>query len=222
MIKINDQLIVLYKPTLFCFTVTQPIRHALPPELESGLFGSPENGGCSSISGTNNETCDGTSVLNDGILPALSGVSNNSTSEWANKLFTMRRSGTEQIVVSVELPSGGLHNRMELTVFNCPQLGIYVPQVIVYAADSLNNNLLMVAAVTLPNVPCYCDYLWKFYVQFTGGVGIPNFNLVFPYQNNSDFVFLGEVTFLNDFDKPQCRPPEQITMPIPIQTATTG
>ena len=136
----------------------------------------------------------------------------------------MRRSGTDQIVVSVELPSG-THNRMELIVFNCPQLGIYAPQVIVYATDSLSTNainLLMVANVTLPDVFCHCDYLWKFYVRFTGGVGIPKFNLVFPYQNNSDFVFLGEITFLNDFDNPQCRPPEQITMRIPLQTSTTG
>ena len=29
------------------------------------------DGGCSSTSGTNDEICDGTSVLNDGIIPAL-------------------------------------------------------------------------------------------------------------------------------------------------------
>ena len=110
--------------------MSRPISHSLPPELESGLFGSPVNGGCSSTSGTNNEICDGTSVLNDGILPALSGVSCDPASQWASELFTMRRSGTDPIAVSLELPSG-THNRVELTVFNCPQWGIYTPRVIV-------------------------------------------------------------------------------------------
>ena len=210
------ELLSYYKPTLFHFTVNRPIRHTLPPELESDLFGSPVNGGCSSISGANNEICNGTSVLNDGILPALSGV-NMSQSSWTNELFTMRRSGTDQIVVSVEVPSGP-HNRMELTVFNCPQLGIYAPQVIVYIATSLsaNANLQMVANVTLSEVSC--EYLWKFCIAF--GVSVPNINLVFPYQNNSDFVFLGEVTFLNDPDPTSlCGPPELITT---RETPTTG
>ena len=66
------ELLFNYKPTLFYFTVNRPIRHTLPPELESvDLFVSPVNGGCSSTSGTNNEICNGTSVLNDGIIPAL-------------------------------------------------------------------------------------------------------------------------------------------------------
>ena len=49
-------------------------------------------------------------------------------------------------------------------------------------------------------------------MRFSGGVATPNFNLVFPYQNNSDLVFLDEVTFLNNPTNPQCDPPEQITM----------
>ena len=196
-----------------------PIRHTLPPELESGLIGSPVNGGCSSTSGTNNEICDGTSVLNDGILPALSGVSSDPASQWANELFTMRRSGTDQIVVSVEIPSVS-HNQLELTVFNCPQLGIYAPQVLVYIADSLKNDLSMIANVTLSEVSC--DYLWKFCVQFSGGGGVPNINLVFPYKNNSDFVFLGEVTFLNDLSNRQCGLPELITMRVSPHPLTTG
>ena len=214
------ELLSYYKPTLFHFTVNRPIRHTLPPELESDLFGSPVSGGCSSTSGTNNEICDGTSVLNDGIKPALSGVSNDPASQWANELFTMRRSGTNQIIVSFEVPSS-VHNRMELTVFNCPQLGIYAPQVIVYSASSLdaNANLLIVANVTLSDMSC--DYLWRYCVRFGGGVGAPNFNLVFPYQNNSDLVFLGEVIFLNDRTNPQCDPPEQITMRV-TPPLTTG
>ena len=216
------ELFSYYKPTLFHFTVSRPIRHTLPPELESGLFGSPVNGGCSLTSETNNEICDGTSVLNDGIIPALSGVSSVPTSQWANELFTMRRTGSSQIVVSFEVPRVN-HNHMELTVFNCPQLGIYAPQVMVYVASSLdaNANLHMAANMTLPDMSC--EYLWTFCVQFNGGVGFPNINLVFPYQNNSDFVSLGEVTFLNDPDPTSlCGPPKPITMRVTPQTSSTG
>ena len=168
------------------------------------MFGSLVDGGCSSTSGTNNEICDGTSVLNDGILPGLSGVSSDSASQWASELFTMRRSGTDPIVVSVELPSGRTHDRVELAVFNCPQWGIYAPRVIIEVADIGN----MVADATLPNVSC--EYLLKFCVEFNMGVGIPNLKLTFPYQTDSDFEFLGEVTFtiLNS----PCDPPQLITV----------
>ena len=198
--------------------MSRPISHTLPRELESGLFGSPVNGGCSSTSGTNNEICDGTSVLNDGILPALSGVSNDSQSQWAAQLFTMRRSGTDRIVVSFEFPiSSTSCNRLELAVFNCPQLGIYAPQVSVYVATPMKIDLTRITDMTISQVSC--DHLWKLCVEL-GGAGVPNLNLVFPYQNNSDFVFLGEVTFLNDRNNNQCDPPELITMQVIPQPST--
>ena len=202
-------------------TVSQPISHTLPRELESGLFGSPVNGGCSSTSGTNNEICDGTSVLNDGILPALSGVSSDSQSQCAAQLFTMRRSGTDRIVVSFEFPiSSTNRNRLELAVFNCPQLGIYAPQVSVYVATPMKIDLTRIADMTISQASC--DHLLKFCVEL-GGAGIPNLNLVFPYQSNSDYVFLGEVTFLNDPTiNNQCDPPELITMQVTPQTPTIG
>ena len=204
--------------------MSQPIRHTLPPELESDLFGSPVNGGCSSLS----EICNGTSVLNDGIVPALSGVSDEPTSQWAKELFTMRRQGTDRIVVSFEVPIG-VHNCMELTVFNCPERGIYAPQVTVYVTDALRivgpqdaAGLSMIADEALPNISC--EYLLKFCLPFRTSTGNPYLNLVFPYQSNSDFVFLGEITFLNDLDNPQCGPPKLLNVAIPVipQASTTG
>ena len=205
---------------------SRPTRHTLPrPELQS-LFGSSVSGSCSLISQTNNEICDGTSVLNDGFIPALSGV-NDQGSQWADELFTMRRSGTDQLIVSFKVPRIN-HNRVELTIFNCPQLGIYAPQVMVYIDSELRIvrpddsifGILMVANMTLPNVNC--EHLWKFCVQFSSGTNTPNFNLVFPYQNNSDSVFLGEVTFLNDPSiNPQCSPPELITMQVTPEPSST-
>ena len=197
-----------------CFIESRPISHSLPPELESGLFGSPVNGGCSLISGT---TCDGTSVLNDGTLPALSGVSNDSASQWASELFTMRRSGTEQIVLSFEVPIGRIHDRVELTVFNCPQWGIYAPRVIVKIAD----QDVIAANATLSEISC--EYLLKFCVEFSSGIGVPNLELVFPYQDNSNMIFLGEVTFINiPVQNSPCDPPQLITMRISPEDMITG
>ena len=202
-----------------CFTVSRPISHTLPRELES-MFGSPVDGGCSSTSRTNNEICDGTSVLNDDILPALSGVSNDSQSQWAAQLFTMRRSGTDQITISFEFPIGS-RNQMELAVLNCPQLGIYAPQVSVYIANAMKADLSLITSINLSQMSC--DHLWKFCVELRGSAGTPNINVVFPYQNNSDFIFLGEVTFLNDPTiNNQCDPPELITMQVTPQTPNIG
>ena len=119
----------------------------------------------------------------------------------------MRRSGTDQIDLSFLLPSGRALNRVELTVFNCPQWGVYAPQVIVGFAVVGN----IIANETLPDVSC--EYLFKFCVRFNGGVSAPNFKFTFPYQNNSNFAFLGEVTFINvPIQNSQCDPPQLITI----------
>ena len=128
----------------------------------------------------------------------------------------MRRQGTDRIVVLFEVPIG-VHNHVELTVFNCPERGINTPQVAVYLTDNVrivgpqdSLGLSMIADEALLNISC--EYLLKFCVQFSASAGNPYFNLVFPYQNNSDFVFLGEVAFLNDPDNRQCGPPELILL----------
>ena len=59
-------------------------------------------GRCTSTSEVNSDICNGTSVLNDGIISALHGVSD-STSQWAAQLFTLQRSGKDSIVVSFEV-----------------------------------------------------------------------------------------------------------------------
>ena len=66
-----------------------------------------------------------------------------------------------------------------------------------------------------------CDHLIKFCVDFPGAKSNPYFNLEFPYEANSSFVFLGEVTFLNGGTEP-CDPPELITMPVTLQPLPTS
>ena len=179
------------------------------------------NGRCTSISGDNSNICNGTSVLNDGIIPVLSGVSDDPQSQWADQLFTMRRTGTgmSRIILSFEVEPT-IYDRVELAVFNCPERGIYTPVVNVYVDLSFRPERDDDGTLTNFNtnqalLNTSCDHLIRFCVEFSGGVSVPYFNLEFPYQTNSNssFVFLGEVTFLRNAAEP-CGPPELITMPV--------
>ena len=184
------------------------------------------DGRCTSISGNNNNICDGTSVLNDGIIPTLSGVSDDQ-SQWAAQLFTMGRPMAGRIILSFEVEHTN-HDRVELTVFNCPGRSINTPVVNVYVDTSFrpasaNSNSTLTNMVTNQSLlNMSCDHLIKFCVDFNSGVSSPYFNLEFPYQmnSNSEFVFLGEVTFLSD--SIDCGPPELITMPATLQPLPTG
>ena len=187
------------------------------------------NGRCTSIPGDNNNTCDGTSVLNDGIIPVLSGVSDNPQSQWAAQLFTMGRTmtGTARIILSFEVKSM-TYDRVELAVFNCPEQGIYTPAVNVYVDTSFrperdDDGTLINFNTNQSLLNTSCVHLIKFCVQFSGGESVSYVNLEFPFQTNSNssFVFLGEVTFLNGGADP-CGPPELITMPETVGPLPTG
>ena len=161
-------------------------------------------------------------MLNDGIIPALSGVSDCPQSQWANQLFTMRRDSDRSvgIVISFEVEPVN-HDRMELVIFNCPEHGIYAPVVNIYIDTFFRPESLGITFKTDQSLlRTSCDHLIKFCVEFNRAVSVSFFDLEFPYQNNSDFVFLGEVTFLNGGAEP-CDPPELITMPVTRFSSTT-
>ena len=170
------------------------------------MFGSEMNGRCTSVSG---DICNGTSVLNDGLIPALGGVSDDPQSQWAAQLFTMGRGtyGISRIILSFEVEHT-TYDRVELTVFNCPERGIYTPVVTVYNDSSFrpekngnkDDGIAVVANQTLLNTSC--NYLLKYCVEFSDAISSHYLNLEFPYQDNSNFVFLGEVTFLNGSAEP--------------------
>ena len=119
----------------------------------------------------------------------------------------MRRpgNGTARIVLSFEVENA-TYDHVELTVFNCPERGIYTPVVTVYNDSSFrpekngnkDDGIAVVANQTLLNTSC--DDLLKYCVEFSDAISSRYWNLKFPYQGtyNSSFVFLGEVTFLND------------------------
>ena len=178
------------------------------------LYGSDVNGSCTSVVG-DRDSCRGTSVLNDGIIPVLSGISAMEDPEWAAQLFTTRRAGQTRIVTSFILEDTN-HDRVELAVFNCPEMGINAPSVNVYFDTSFRAGRayrgLGTLNMSLVMQNTSCDHLLIFCVEYSGGMSSRYVNLEFPFERNtgSDFVFLGEVTFLNGCDEP-CSLPRLVT-----------
>ena len=191
----------------FSSVESRPILHTLPSERVS-LFGSQADGRCNSTSVMNEvNICNGTSVLNDGVTPTLYGVSEDPSSEWASQLFTMRRNGTDTISLTFELASGFNRDRVEVAMFNCPRRGIYVPSINMYS----NFQLLPQTRTFITNKSLQitsCNHLIKFCLDFGVSTTVRFFTLEFPYETDSGYVFLGEVTFY-DGGSP-CDAPELI------------
>ena len=174
-------------------------KHSLPQNRLELVYGSQNNGSCTNESSSSNGSpvCFGTSVLNDGIIPEI----NTSNSTWASKLFTLDAS-RGRIVLSFEVDSAN-HDHMELAVFNCPMMGISLSSFSLYLDESFRpdqsktNETLGTLIVESQLVNTSCHQLLVFCVKYNITQPPTRFiNLVIP-QNNSDYVFLGEVTFRN-------------------------
>lgn len=171
------------------------------------------------IAGDGISICDGTSVLNDGIIPTLGEISSDPQSQWASQLFTMNRtvtdSGVDNITLSFQVERTQ-HDRMEIAVFNCPQKGIHTPVINVFVDGSFRPLRapisLFQTSASLQTTSC--NHLLKFCVKFHGSLSSQYYSIQLPYQQGSNFVFLGEVTFLNAVGEP-CDPrtPDAITAP---------
>ena len=211
----RESLVFRYVDLNAYLSVSEQVRHDLVPERARSLFGSNVTGHCTSVMDYDGiRICNGTSVQNDDVVPVLNGVSDDNTSSWAEQLFTMERPGTSTIFMSFELEDDN-HDRIELSVFNCPHFWINTPQVNVYFDSSFRplrsiykrSDGLFNTNASLLNTSC--DYLLKFCVQYAGEGSSRFINLEFPFvegANNSQ-VFVGEVTFVDGGGAP-CGPPE--------------
>ena len=218
----------------YLIAVSHPIKHSLPHDSLVSLFGSDVSGRCTNISegieGDSIAICDGTTVLNDGIVPTLNSISDDTQSQWAAQLLTMNRtsSGVANIPLSFQVGSDtNVHDRLELVVFNCPQFGIHTPAVEIFVDTSFRPETegfqFSQASVVLQSTSC--DHLLKFCIKFGARLSTLYYTISFPYQNDSNYVFLGEVTFLNADDDVPCDPgaPEIIanaTIPTPAVPLT--
>ena len=202
--------------------VSVPIRHSLPDYRTESVFGSSVNGSCSSViqkqdpSVYRGSICNGTSVLNDGIIPALSNISNDNGSLWASQLLTMRQGKDERIVLSFEVENQ-LYDCMELAVFNCPEENMNASIISIHRDTSFRpereDDLLgtnIKANHSLSNTSC--DYLLKFYVSLMPQVNSSYFNIEFPDLASDNSVFVGEVSFLTGSDDCEQWPPELMEM----------
>ena len=184
------------------------------------MFGSLKDGNCSSLmdSPHRGKICNSTSLLTDGVIPALSNLSNDSSSLWASQLLTMSQSSTdsERIVLSFELENQ-VYDCVELAVVNCPRWHWNASRVNIYSDTSFrpereNESLgTMKANYVLSNTSC--DYLVKFYVSFMP-VNASYFNIEFPASTSNNNVFVGEISFFSGAD--DC---EKIWPPELIETA---
>ena len=168
------------------------------------------NANCSNVTGSNNNICAGTSVLNDGVIPAV----DTSNTAWASQLFTLDEN-RRPIRLSFELDSEN-HDRMELAVFNCPRMGIGFSSVTVYFDSSFrpdrDDSTLGTFIMDSQVMNTSCDRLLVFCVKYdtTMPQNATQFiNLEIPRASSRDYVFLGEVTFLNGGSEPGC----DFTMP---------
>ena len=194
--------------------VSKQIAHSLVPRRLESLYGSDVNGSCTSVVG-DRISCSGTSVLNDGDIPVLSGVSDVNNSVWATQLFTLVRAEGGRLIIPFELEDSN-HDRVELAVFNCPALRINAPSVNVYFDTSFRvgranrSNGTLNTNQVMQNTSC--DQLLIFCVEYSGGMSSRYINIEFPFVSDavSNFVFLGEVTFLNGSGEP-CNPPRLVT-----------
>ena len=187
-----------------------PIRHSLPDARTVSKFGSSEDGNCSQIRRSSEHSnihrgsiCNGTSVLNDGIIPALSNVSNDSVSFWAAELLTMKQVRNVPIVLSFEVMNQS-YDCMELAVINCPQMNMNASRLSIYQDNSFRpgRNTTETDRSLGTNIKtnhslnnASCDYLLKFYVSFMP-INSSYFNIEFPVFNSTNYVFMGEVSFL--------------------------
>ena len=182
-------------------------RHNLPQQRLVLVSGSQNNGSCQDLSSTlDRPICAGTSVLNHGIIPGLVGVGQ-SNPQWASELFTL--SGTNTIRLSFELDSVD-HDRMELAVFNCPEMEISLSILSVHFDSSFRPDRVLSDDLGLGNLAVEaqimntsCDHLLVFCVKYNPTQLPTRFiNLEIPHSSSGAFVFLGEVTFFNGGNKP--------------------
>ncbi len=114
--------------------------------------GSSEDGNCSLIVTTvcNEPT---TSVLQDGIIPTLTGLDGD---RWASQLLTINTTPlTTDITFDFEATPGYVGvQRVEVVMFNCPEWGISVDSIFLYGSNTVTSiGLLLSVLPSLPVTP---------------------------------------------------------------------
>ena len=196
---------------LLCFTVI-PAEYTFP--TPTSVNGSSATGNCSDVSSSTSGTltcADPTSsVLFDDPrgMPILTGLDGDM---WASQLLTIQTTALSiDITVDLSTPTFTRVERVEVVMFNCPELGIGVQTV---QAFEDNNALIQTANVDIMS----CTSLVR--VCLSIATTIPILILRFTLSPGSEWVHVAEVTF---FGNGRTCPPEIViteptTAPVPTE-----
>ena len=185
------------------------------------VSGSSATGHCSNVSKSGERLIcrDPTSsVLFDGVIPTLTGLNGDM---WANQLLTLQRTTVTRPVVTFDFTDTpgyvGLPGRLEVVMFNCPNMRISASTIRVRTSSSqLVNQIMVNIGITS------CDSLVRVCTPIT--TVQPSISLDFMVGTNSDMhnimVYLAEVTFYAANSASTC-PPDTIITPAPPDTTIT-
>ncbi len=159
--------------------------------------GSSEDGNCSLIATRicNEPT---TSVLQDGIIPTLTGLDGDM---WASQLLAI---SSTNITFNFQATPGYVGvERVEVVMFNCPEWGISVDSITLYGSTT---TISILASPIITS----CDSLVR--VCISRSVSFELLTLSFQLSSASTWVHLAEVSFYDA--SPTC-PPDRILNTLP-------
>ena len=154
--------------------------------------GSSATGHCSNVS--NNEftsTCTDptSSVLFDGVIPALTGLDGDM---WASQLLTLQRTNSSTIEVAFIVTVMQNLERVELVMFNCPEWGISVQSI-----SLRDNDHIVIGSSGDLNSITSCDSLVRLCVPATA-INPLVVRVQFDLGTGSNWVHLAEVKLYDD------------------------
>ena len=178
----------------------------------SKVNGSSDTGHCSSVSsnGVTSTCTDPTmSVLFDGVIPTLNGLDGDM---WASQLLTLYNTGST-IDVAFDLSTSELASlRVELVMFNCPEMGISVQSI-----SLRDNDGTVIESSSDMNSITSCDSLVRLCVSTTA-INLLVVTIQFDLDTDSNWVHLAEVTIY--YDSTTCPPDTIITTEMNTSTNT--
>ena len=182
------------------------------------MNGSSPDGRCSSISHYNDShsRCEvpTSSVLFDGNIPTLTGLDEDM---WASQLLTLQIRNLSGIEIISDF-TGMAHytgvERVELVMFNCPELGIAVQAIGTWRASSISGPRSLVGSFSRVTS---CDSLVRVCASIS--TTEPVIYLQFFPAPGSNWIYLAEVRFYGDNET--CPQDAIITAPPPPAAHTT-
>ena len=185
------------------------------------MSGSSATGHCSSVSSTGGIslcTDPTSSVLYDGVTPTLTGLDGDM---WASQLLTLQTTTTRTFVIFdfTDTPGYvGLSGRLEVVMFNCPDMGISASTIRVSTSSSPLGSTIPLMGVNI--VITSCDSLVRVCTPIA--TTQPSITLEFIIGANSNMVYLAEVTFYAASSASTCPPDTIITTAPPDTIITTA